>query len=283
MLSDEEVEAARGGLRKSLAEHGVDTENLASTVHRLKSVQLTGGSGGIVDVYYDAWAMRLRLHANVFGVMSQLWGATWASNASGFESAYAGFNASRGYAYIDRAGFRVPTGTGGDALWGGRDGRTRPLQNALHPHMDMCPLDVWGENAESPMTRWRPIQASLALTDVTAAERGGFVAARGFLRQFDEHFSHATASSSDSSRVGGSTVHCAGQFSALRVRRLGRGEDDKVEAMMEHIHVEAGSLVLWDWRTPHTNRCVARHAARRERRLGANVVALWAGTGRRRG
>ena len=45
-----------------------------------------------------------------------------------------------------------------------------------------------------------------------------------------------------------------GQFSALRVRGLGKEADAEVEKSLEHVEVaEAGSLVLWDWRVPHSS------------------------------
>jgi hypothetical protein len=164
LLAPEEVAAARRGLHATLARYGIDHEQWNGSARRLRPLQLTGGKGGIVDVYYDEWAMALRTHPRVFAAMDELWAATWAADGGGAE----GFTApqtpdfvisnsseARGYAYLDRAVWRLPL------PGAGAQGSTQPH---LLPHFDQCPLDLFGDRGlVEPPTRWRPIQSSISL------------------------------------------------------------------------------------------------------------------------
>lgn len=160
ILSPEEVAAARRGLHATLARHGIDHRRWNASATQLRPLQLTGGKGGIVDIYVDEWAMRLRTHPRLFAAISQLWDATWADGGTeGFRAPTTSnymFNSSAGgFVYLDRAVWRLP-------LPGA--GAPRSAQPALLPHFDQCPLDLYGARGlTSPPTRWRPIQSSISL------------------------------------------------------------------------------------------------------------------------
>ena len=142
ILSPDEIAAARAGLHRTLRRLGVEPHAWDDPVSQaaLRSIQLTGGKGGIVDIYYNEWAMKLRTHPRMFGAISELWEATWADpDAEPLWKAPRSlqpFNASHGFAYIDRAVYRLP-------LPG--SGQRGSLQPGLMPHYDQCPLDLFGE------------------------------------------------------------------------------------------------------------------------------------------
>jgi hypothetical protein len=62
--------------------HGVPApkDYKQTSAQQLKPLQLTGGKGGIVDVYYQEFAMQLRTHPRLFAAISELWAATYASD-----------------------------------------------------------------------------------------------------------------------------------------------------------------------------------------------------------
>ena len=75
--------------------HGVPApkDYRQTSAQQLKPLQLTGGKGGIVDVYYQEFAMQLRTHPRLFAAISELWAATYASgqpgrNRSGVQGAH---------------------------------------------------------------------------------------------------------------------------------------------------------------------------------------------------
>ncbi len=160
ILTPEEVAEARQGLHATLARHGIDHTRWNTSAAQLRPLQLTGGKGGIVDIYVDEWAMRLRTHPRMFAAISQLWGATWANGGTedftAPQTSSFKFNSSAGgYAYIDRAVWRLPI------PGAGAPGSAQP---GLLPHFDQCPLDLYGvRGLVAPPERWRPIQSSISL------------------------------------------------------------------------------------------------------------------------
>lgn len=162
LLSEEEVARSRGGLHAFLSTHGVDAGRLAETASALRALSSTGGSGGVLDVFYEGWQLALVEHPRVFAAMSQLWAASYARCASDgpFLHPYGRFDPNRGFLYLDRLCFRVPDTV--SALHADGVGKKRRgLQRSLTPHLDCCPHDLYASSNK----KWRPVQAFLALTD----------------------------------------------------------------------------------------------------------------------
>jgi hypothetical protein len=88
-----------------------------------------------------------------FGIVSTIWKHTFAAGIPGFETPFVGFNPLKGYSYIDRLAYRLP-----DSI---------SEQGGLGLHVDCNPL----EPANDPR-KWRPMQASLALTDSMTPSSG---------------------------------------------------------------------------------------------------------------
>lgn len=85
--------------------------------------------------------------------MSAIWKHTFAEGVSGFETPFTGFNPLKGYSYIDRLNYRLPDSVS--------------AQGGLGLHVDCNPLQIYDDER-----KWRPIQASLALTDSMTSSSG---------------------------------------------------------------------------------------------------------------
>ena len=203
-LVDETIVEMNQYLHKSC---GFDSTNMLSTAKTLSTLSSTNGSGGILDVYYQHWKLRINEDATVVSILQSLWKHTYAKvnhnddhhdgvdnggndisvdvdvDSSGsdlhhiFSHPYGAFNPSHGYMYIDRICYRLPTIISNSY---GKSKRSH-LQRSLTPHLDCCPHNMY-----RPGSKWRPIQAFIALTDSLSSEQGGFEACFGLHKQFEQ-------------------------------------------------------------------------------------------------
>lgn len=196
------------------------------------------------------------------------------------------FDCGKGYMYIDRLGYRLPTklaveigememlkqlndeeAANSDIL-SKRSVRTAAMkaptkkknkklsaiQRSLTPHLDCCPDDFYSKHGKS---KWRPIQCFVSLTDNLESNTGGFEAAIGFHHQFHQWAKERIKSPSIITKrdiTSGAKVKieipapCLGEYTHIRP-----SEDADVMKAVQHIPVHAGSVVLWDNRIPHSN------------------------------
>jgi hypothetical protein len=267
-LSSEELQEAHEGLATTLAAHGVDVHDLEATGTRLSALSSTNGSGGVLDLFYDEWKLKIALHPQLFRWTQQLWKAAYCHGGEEFADLeaneeghrwhpYGSFDSKeKGYAYIDRLGYRLPSSLS-DAL-GQRvplgttkksRKKKRSLQRSLTPHLDCCP-----DTFDNPIgkSKWRPIQCLVSLTDNRQANTGGLeVATGGFHRQF-RSWARQRAPTVLRDREGNpiSTEEppCLGEYTHMRPK-----EDVNVMDRVQHVDVRAGSVVFWDNRLPHAN------------------------------
>lgn len=229
VLSDTEVREALEGFQRSLMEKGCDTSQLSSTASALKGLSSTHGSGGILDIFYEEWKLKLNEHPAIVSAIQSLWAVTYANldeDGTGIYShPYGPFEPYQGYLYIDRVCFRVPTPV--SALHG--ESKKKKLQRSLTPHLDCCPHNMYGKGS-----KWRPIQAFICLTDSILPEQGGFEACLGHHRGFDKWAAER--------RVGkdGGAAPCVGDFTPIRPV-----EDKEILDRMTHVPCKAGDLVCW--------------------------------------
>ena len=214
---------------------GVDFSNLEYSAGNLAKLSSTGGAGGILDVYYADWKLRLNENEDIFKIVNQLWQETYCSTESDFNHPYDDFDSSKGFMYIDRICCRVP-----DAISNMHSGvmkKKRALQRSLTPHLDCCPQRLF-----EGINKWRPIQMFVALTDTMEKNQGGFEACYGHHRKFSEWVANRKGSNNQGE------APCVGAFTPIRPV-----EDSDVISRMQHVPCEAGDLVMWDFRIPHAN------------------------------
>jgi hypothetical protein len=238
VLTSERIHHTRQEFHNTLrALYGVDYDNLPDTCQRIKALSSTNGAGGILDLFYFDWKLKLNEDELIVAIMRSLWAATYASgDVKHFEHPFGAFNPNEAYMYIDRCCFRLPEELiyppGVDVA----KAKRKTLQRSLTPHLDCCPHEMFTGR------KWRPIQAFVALTDTVEENHGGFEVCKGLHREFEEWVARRKPSESTG------VVPCVGQFTPIRPK-----EDADIIARMEHVPCRAGDLVCWDYRLAHAN------------------------------
>jgi len=220
-------------LRHYLSSTGCDPNDLVNTAGTLSNLSSTNGAGGILDIFYEDWKLRLNESPVIVSILQELWRHTYAQYSPGddgsdFQHPFGNFDPNEGYLYIDRVCFRVPDDI--SAKFGPT--KKKQLQRSLTPHLDCCPHDMYGKDS-----KWRPIQAFLCLTDTLLPDQGGFEACPGHHKGFAQWASSRTPSVSKS---GEEFVPCVGDFTPIRPL-----EDKDVLEKFRHIPCKAGDLVCW--------------------------------------
>lgn len=247
VLTSDEIQQARKGFHDQLSSEGVNVNDLDATACNLKKLSSTGGSGGILDIFYSPWKLALNEHPKIIALMQQLWKSTYCCPHSSFYHPFGEIDSHQGYIYIDRVCCRVPDAVselhGDDSS--GKKKKKKTLQRSLTPHLDCCPHKLYG-HSDKEHPKWRPIQAFVSLTDTTAANEGGFEACPGVHARFDDWVANRAPTSSSSGEV--LPPPCVGEFTPIRPK-----EDADILSLFEHIPCRAGDLVVWDYRIPHAN------------------------------
>ena len=262
ILDNEEVTRARQGLHATLRQNGVDSldvDDVASAM-AFSKLSSTNGSGGVLDVFYEEWKFEVSTNPKLYAITRQLWEAGYCHKGETKDQLpqieqhrwhpFGPFDCRRGYSYIDRVGYRLPSELAqeiGDRLHPERKKKARALQRSLTPHLDCCPSSMY-----SDCPKWRPIQCFVSLSDSLEPNNGGFEAAKGFHREFDVWSASRpparTHQSDDKDTQYPTEAPCVGQYTHIRPK-----EDWEVMERVQHIPVPAGSAVFWDNRIPHAN------------------------------
>ena len=184
------------------------------------------------------------------------------------------FDCNKGFMYIDRIGFRLPTklaesigerqlsknnneaATNATTVNASatnkqkKKKKSRAIQRSLTPHFDLCPetfQDATNKN------KWRPIQCFVSLTDNLLPNTGGFECCKGFHREFHSWVQRGrTLGNGDEGKIAEEKdalptkqQPCIGEYTHVHDRELMK--------RVQHIPVKAGSVVFWDNRLPHGN------------------------------
>lgn len=140
----------------------MDPDNLEDSAGKLAPLSSTGGSGGVIDAFYQDWKLALNESPKAVAVMGELWEATFAKCEKPYEHPYGPYNARESLMYIDRVCFRVPDRVSELHCTDGN--KKRCLQRSLTPHIDCCPHRMFQDVGEYKYSKWRPIQAFISLT-----------------------------------------------------------------------------------------------------------------------
>jgi ectoine hydroxylase-related dioxygenase (phytanoyl-CoA dioxygenase family) len=246
VLSASELSSIRASFHASLLTKGCNVRDLEHTAGALHNYSSTGGAGGILDIFFEEWKLRLNEHPCVVRAMQELWRHTYAPCQTGvFSHPFGPFDPDKALMYIDRVCFRVPNKISQSFT---SKGQTAPpgkknkyaLQRSLTPHLDCCPHRIYESVKETP--KWRPIQAFVALTDTLEPDQGGFEACPGFHKDIEAWASNRRPLGADGS------IPCVGDFSPIRPK-----DDKEIIDRFRHISVRAGDMVCWDFRVPHAN------------------------------
>ena len=248
VLSPTEIAEAREGLYASLRSRGVDLDD-PSTLPNIRNLSSTHGAGGVLDIFYDDWKMKLIEHSLILHIMQDLWEQTFAFNSDPFSHPYGIFDSNKAYAYIDRICFRLPDSL--STLYGSKK---KPLQRGLAPHLDCCPHNMFAKDAK----KWKPIQAFISLTDTLNKDEGGFECCPGIHKNFSRWAENRTWTLDQYTGERVAPV-CVGEFTPIRPV-----EDADIIEHFVHIPCIAGSIVLWDNRIPHANSRFNRSSRVRE-------------------
>ena len=270
LLSPYEVSDAQTSLAQTLLDDlNVDVSNLDETGHNLTKASSTNGAGGVLDIFYPLWKMKIATNEKLFRMTCQLWKEAYCNGEKEDDvqwHPFGTFDCNRGYMYIDRIGFRLPTEVAeriGEANSNNEEvnnasattkkkkkKRPRAIQRSLTPHFDLCPETY---HSVTNKNKWRPIQCFVSLTDNLLPNTGGFEAAPGFHREFHSWVQRGRrlSCSDDDENVAGKNrapskqQPCVGEYTHVHDRSLMK--------RVQHIPVKAGSVVFWDNRLPHGN------------------------------
>jgi hypothetical protein len=232
VLSSEGLQLARDGLQETLRRYGVRIEEDPTSAKHLVALSSTNGSGGVLDLFYEPWKFKVSLHPKLFAITSQLWEAAYLVHPIGpIPRPHGSFDVTKGYMYLDRIGYRLPT-----VLARTAGSQKRPIQRSLTPHLDCCPETFYDVGKAA---KWRPIQCFVSLSDTLLPDHGGFEAVKGFHREFHtwKHQRGVYSNNVDN------PPSCIGEYTHIRPK-----EDKAIMDRVEHIPVSAGSAVFWDQR-----------------------------------
>jgi hypothetical protein len=131
--------------------------------------------------------------------------------------------------FIDRVCYRLP-----DAI---------RAEGGLLPHLDRNPHDPYLLESKTGLTKWRPIQGFVALTDQYAGQSCGLRCVRGFHREIDEYFARDEGTSENNQEK---QRESGGEF-----YRPQHNKHRRLYERCQPVDCAAGAVVLWDNRIPH--------------------------------
>lgn len=254
-VDQETVAKALLAFHSSLQSSGCDVQNLAESATSLEALSSTGGSGGVLDIFYEPWKLQLNEDPRIVSAIQQIWSRTYARCEGLWSTPFGTFDPNKGFMYIDRVCFRVPDTislspsfsssslSSAAASSKKKKKKIKPLQRSLTPHLDCCPHRMFESEKEFP--KWRPVQAFLCLTDCLNPDEGGFEACLGFHREFNDWAARRPWAVTPTKKI---PPPCIGDFTPIRPK-----EDSDVISRMQHIPCRAGDLVVWDNRVVHSN------------------------------
>ncbi len=218
VLSAEQVQATRNRFHEHLGKLGIDHDevlagNATIPGHRIKSP--------VSRIFYPKWKL-LDVHLNpkVSNLASDLLVATYGSGVdTDFAHPFGPFSSV--FSYIDRVCWRLP-----DAIC---------EEGGLALHLDRNPVDPYLLKGKGQgLTKWRPIQSFVCLTDHFDGESGGLKLVPGFHKQIDTYFQNETTDGE------------GGEF-----YRMNSPRHHTLQKQCRPVIAPAGSMVFWDNRLPH--------------------------------
>ncbi len=152
-------------------------DNLLETAQSIRHLSSTGGAGGVLDVFYSPFKLKVAFNlyfAEAYADLLRWTYGSYVGNGMDDDSLWSHPHGSLDssplpYVQINRIGCRLPDTIN---IQSGTSRRTR-LQRCLSPHLDCCPTNLHGGGGKR-WPCWRPIQCLLALTSTLESNQGGF-------------------------------------------------------------------------------------------------------------
>eukprot|EP00475_Leptophrys_vorax_P007861 TRINITY_DN1499_c0_g2_i1.p1 TRINITY_DN1499_c0_g2~~TRINITY_DN1499_c0_g2_i1.p1 ORF type:complete len:351 (+),score=84.06 TRINITY_DN1499_c0_g2_i1:632-1684(+) len=227
VLTPEELEEIRADFDATIQQRfGFDPTSKASIKATIDNLTDKEVKGGIVHVYWAQAQLKVMQHPKIVAAITDLYAKTFsAQEEEVFEHSHGDFNPHRAYWYADRACYRLP-----DMLYD-MSTKSRRIYGS-GPHVDVNPWEM-KRNSGLNKVKWRPIQGFLALTPNLEPSTGGFMAVKGFHQRFNSYFEEIPEYTS------GEFVRITSEYSSELLKEF------------QEIVYDEGSLVFWDYRTPH--------------------------------
>lgn len=220
VFTNNEIELFRNSLHLTMSKLGFYHQQMSK--EELQNIPRFGPQS---QIFYPNWKLKIQEDPRFFNIMSELWKHTFASNKEGFQTYFSGFDYTKGYFYIDRVNYRLP-----DYI---------APQGGLGLHVDCDPRDPL-----SDPDKWRPIQASIVLTDCLNSTSGGLCVVPGMHTKIQEYVNRKISLQGNQKKNSTpSTIKC-GAFTRLH-------QCHDLVSRIEPVFATAGSIVLWDNRLPH--------------------------------
>ena len=233
VFSPDEIRNTRDAFHKQLATLGIDHEAVLAKTGSVPGVRI---KSPVSRIFYSKWKLvDVHLNERLSNLARDLLVNTYGSGSDpDFSHPFGPF--SDIYAYVDRVCYRVP-----DYV---------QEEGGLGLHLDRNPLDPYLLQGQG-LTKWRPIQSLVCLTDHFDGQSGGLKVVPGFHRQIEGYFKgHATG--------GECEVH-GGEFC-----RLNGSKHTDLQRRCRPVLAPAGSVILWDNRLPHATAAYLSGADTRE-------------------
>jgi hypothetical protein len=268
LLSDEEADRVSDEFHKFLAPAMKIYHDDIKSSQGLSNARLAG----IVDCFWQKWKMDLNSNPKFIDILQDLYDHTYGSETASnpddlFYSPFAPLHKEENgrtnlFYYIDRANYRIPK----DVLpikglpihvdcdpkfLYDRLPKTEEELKRASELLGKCmeyqkdgssdPKDMEGRSKALTEKRdlrwkWRPFQSFVALTDNPHKDLGGFMAIK---EMFAKITSKECTDLMQHSKPNG-------EFTVLE-------NFPEIHEKIEDIIYKKGDLVIWDWRTPHTN------------------------------
>lgn len=216
LFDSKEVDILRQKFHDQLLKIGIDHHKILNG-----EIEYSVGpriKGKTSRIFYAKWKLDVLLDEKVYGIMKQLLLYTYGSNRKEYSHPFGRFTDV--VPYIDRVCWRLP-----DVI---------RAEDGLGLHLDRNPYDPYLLKTSKGLSKWRPIQALLVLTDHWGTDTGGLQVVKGFHKEIDTYFANNIQ------------VSDGGEFC-----RLNNKSHAKLEKRLQPINASKGSLICWDNRLPH--------------------------------
>jgi hypothetical protein len=224
LFSPEENDEIRDSMHEQLLNYGIDHDQILN--RSLECTESIRKKSKVSRIFYSKWKIDGHINDRIYSIMKQLLVSTYGSANEDYSHPFGKFDDV--IPYIDRICWRLP-----DSI---------RAEGGLGMHLDRNPYDPYLLKTKTGLTKWRPIQAILVLTDHWGTDTGGLQVVQGFHKEIDNYFSLQTGLPQSNSQP----MEAGGEFFRMNAKNHA-----KLEKRLQPVNAPKGSLICWDNRLPH--------------------------------